>query len=58
MSLYPKTVVIGIQARSTSTRLPGKIFEMVGNKKALEHVIDKAKSAKDYIQRFVKNIND
>ena len=52
-----KSVLIGIQARSTSTRFPGKIFEQIGNKKTLEHVIDKAKSAKDYLQRFVKNMN-
>ena len=52
-----KIVLIGIQARSTSTRFPGKIFELVGNKRVLEHVIDKAKSARDYLQRFVKHIN-
>lgn len=50
-----KTVLIGIQARSTSKRFPGKIFEQIGNKKTLEHVIDKAKSAKDYLERFVKS---
>lgn len=52
-----KVVLIGIQARSTSTRFPGKIFEMIGEKMVIEHVIDAAKSARDYLQRFVKHIN-
>ncbi len=34
------SVLIGIQARSTSTRLPKKCFEPLGNKRLLDHVID------------------
>lgn len=37
--------MIGIQARSNSTRLPGKIYEIIGNKQLLEHVYDICKSA-------------
>lgn len=47
-----KTVLIGIQARSTSTRLPGKCFEMIGEKRLLDHVIDACKSAEDYMNRY------
>ena len=45
------TVLIGIQARSTSKRLPGKCFEMIGDKRLLEHVIIAAKSASHYLNR-------
>lgn len=33
-------ILIGIQARSNSTRLPGKIYEKIGDKTVLEHVLD------------------
>ena len=36
-----KQVVIGIQARSTSTRLPGKSSFDLGSKTVVEHVIDR-----------------
>jgi spore coat polysaccharide biosynthesis protein SpsF len=36
--------VIGIQARSNSTRLPGKIYEKIGDKTLLEHVYTKCKT--------------
>jgi spore coat polysaccharide biosynthesis protein SpsF (cytidylyltransferase family) len=42
-------VVIAIQARSGSTRLPRKAFELIGNKMMLDHVIYSAKSAAKYI---------
>lgn len=45
-------VLIGIQARSTSTRLPGKCFAMIGEKRLLDHVIDSAKSAAAYMNRY------
>jgi spore coat polysaccharide biosynthesis protein SpsF (cytidylyltransferase family) len=38
-------VLIGIQARSGSTRLPKKAFELIGGKQLLERVIDSCKSA-------------
>lgn len=44
-------VLIAIQARSTSTRFPNKIFQTIGNKTALEHVIHQAKSSKQYLER-------
>lgn len=51
------SVLIAIQARSTSSRLPGKIFEMVGKKTVLQHVIDAAKSSKIHIERSNKKTN-
>ncbi len=47
-----KQVVIGVQARSTSERLPGKCFEKIGTKMLLEHVIDACFSAADYCNRY------
>lgn len=44
-------VLICVQARSTSTRFPQKIFQLIGKKSALEHVIDQAKSSKVYLER-------
>lgn len=46
------SVLIGIQSRSTSTRLPGKCFEMIGQKRLLDHVIDAAKGAANYMNRY------
>jgi spore coat polysaccharide biosynthesis protein SpsF (cytidylyltransferase family) len=47
-----QSVLIGIQARSGSTRLPRKAFELIGGKCMLDHVIDAAKSAQRYLQRW------
>lgn len=44
-------VLIGIQARSTSERLPEKCFKMIGDKMMLEHVLDSCKSAASYLNR-------
>lgn len=49
--LKPKSVVIGIQARSTSSRFPGKVFEMIGDKPMLRHVIDACDRSAFYINR-------
>lgn len=49
-------VLIAIQARSTSSRFPGKIFEMIGRKTVLQHVIDAAKSSKFHIERSSKKV--
>lgn len=43
------TVSIVIQARSTSTRFPGKIFEKIGNKQILQHVLDACYNSSNYI---------
>lgn len=45
-------VLIGIQARSTSTRLPGKIFLPIGDRPMLQHVIDAANNAKSHILKY------
>lgn len=44
-----KTVSIIIQARSTSSRFPGKIFERIGNKQILQHVLDACYNCASYI---------
>lgn len=49
--------VIGIQARSTSTRLPNKISEFIGRKTMLAHVIDSCNKAARYLNNWnSKNI--
>lgn len=49
-------VLIAIQARSTSTRFPRKIFEMIGDRRMLDHVIDRAQSASDHIMRHTMRV--
>lgn len=44
-------VLIAIQARSNSSRFPQKIFQTIGKKMVLQHVIDQALSAKHYAER-------
>lgn len=46
-----RIVIIGIQARSTSDRLPGKIHKIVGTKPILQWVIDACNEAVNYLQR-------
>jgi len=43
-----RDVLIGIQARSGSTRLPRKAFELIGGRMMLDRVIEAAKKAADY----------
>lgn len=45
-------ISIGIQARSTSSRLPGKISRSVGSRTVLERVIDASESCASYINRY------
>lgn len=47
-------VLIGIQARSTSKRFPKKIFEKIGQRRVIDHVIEKAISAANHISRHNK----
>lgn len=44
-------VLIGIQARSGSTRLPRKAFELIGGKMMLDHVIESCKKASSYVHK-------
>ena len=46
------SVIIGIQARSTSERLPGKCYEYIGEKRLLDHVIDACKNAANNLNRY------
>lgn len=45
-------VLIGIQARSTSTRFPEKVFELIGGKPLLQHVIDACVTSTVYINKL------
>lgn len=49
-------VVIAIQARSNSTRFPQKIYQLIGRKMVIAHVIDAAKSAKLYVERATHKV--
>lgn len=42
-------VVIGIQARSTSKRFPRKVFETIGDRTMIEHVICAALTSANYV---------
>lgn len=50
--MTPVEVLIAIQARSNSTRFPKKIYENIGDKRVLTHVIDTAKSTADHLMRY------
>lgn len=41
--------LIAIQARSTSSRLPRKVFELIDGRPMLDHVIDACKKSADYV---------
>lgn len=46
-------VCVGIQARSTSKRFPGKISEKIGDKTMLQHIIDSVKRTAGYINVYM-----
>lgn len=50
-------ICIGIQARSTSQRLPGKVLERIGYKTILERVLEAANSSSKYINRGTHKSN-
>ena len=52
-----RTVVIGIQARSLSTRLPNKIHLLVGGKTILQTIIDICHAAMKYTQKDSMRLN-
>lgn len=47
-----KEVIIAIQARSTSKRLPGKVFLQIDGKEILQHVIDAAEESAAYVNNY------
>lgn len=47
-------VVIGIQARSTSTRFPNKVLELLGGKPILSHVIQSCKESAEHLNQFAR----
>ncbi len=46
-----RKILIGIQARSSSTRLPRKAFELIGGRTMLERVHQSCKQASDWLER-------
>jgi spore coat polysaccharide biosynthesis protein SpsF len=48
-------VRIGIQARSTSQRFPGKVHELIDGRSVLDHVIDVCSKSAGYINRYTYN---
>ena len=48
-------MAIGIQARTNSTRLKGKILEKIGDKPIINHVIDACEGAAHYVNRYTKS---
>lgn len=53
-----KRILIGIQARSTSSRFPRKIFEKIGNQTMLQHVVNQCKRASEYLGSRVRTPMD
>lgn len=47
-----KNILIAIQARSTSNRLPKKVFELIDGRPMLDHVIDACRRSADYLNRY------
>lgn len=45
-------IIIAIQARSTSTRLPNKVLELIDGKEILQHVLDAAEESCLYINKY------
>jgi len=45
-------ISIGIQARSSSNRLPNKVTQMIGNKPMICHVLNAARSTSIYLNKF------
>lgn len=45
-------VIIGIQARSTSTRFPRKVFETIDGKPMIYHVVDSCLKSAQYLNKF------
>lgn len=50
--MKPIEVLIAIQARSNSTRFPKKIYEYIGDRRVLDHVIDRAFSTAEHMRRY------
>lgn len=49
-------VLIAIQARTNSTRFPKKIYEHIGDRSVLDHVIDRAKSTAEHIMKYTNRL--
>ncbi len=51
----PVKILIGIQARSTSSRLPNKGMLTIGGTTVMQHVLDRVQESVSYIERNHKN---
>jgi spore coat polysaccharide biosynthesis protein SpsF (cytidylyltransferase family) len=51
------SVLIGIQARSTSQRLPKKCFEPIGGRRMLDHVVEACQRAAKYSNKYTYRKN-
>lgn len=47
-----KNILIAIQARSTSHRLPRKVFALIDGRTMLDHVIEACRRSADYLNRY------
>jgi spore coat polysaccharide biosynthesis protein SpsF len=52
--MHPLRVTIGIQARSSSKRLPGKVNMLIGPKTLLAHTIEKCSDSLGYLNSTLK----
>lgn len=50
--LQVSKVCIGIQARSSSKRFPGKVHELIDGRSVLDHVIDVCSKSAGYVNRY------
>ncbi len=55
--MEPTKFTIAIQARSTSTRLPGKIDRIIGDQSVLRHVLDSCFNSAVYLNRLTRQNN-
>lgn len=51
-------IVIGIQARSTSTRFPRKVHELIGGKTVLTRVIESCQGSAAYLSKYFEKTNN
>jgi spore coat polysaccharide biosynthesis protein SpsF (cytidylyltransferase family) len=52
MTAALNNILIGIQARSTSARLPNKHVEMIGGRRIIDHVIDSCLKSSSYLNKY------
>ena len=53
-----KKIILVIQARMSSTRLPGKILKSIGGMKVLDYIINRIKNIKDIDEYWIATSNN